>query len=203
MTVLVLGATGDTGRLVVQQGLAGGQKVRALVRSLNKLGISDPALEVVTGQATDAQDVGAAMAGAEAVISTLGGKGGTVMTDATRAIIAGAGTSGVGRIVMLSTFAVRRDRLSLPAKLITKLAMDSEVRDKTAAEDLLRASDLKWTIAHAVRLTNGPATGRVRVLPEEAVLHLRNTISRADVAAWLLMAVGDDSTVGRAVAITT
>jgi uncharacterized protein YbjT (DUF2867 family) len=37
MTILVLGATGDTGRLVVQQGLAGGQKIRALVRSPDQL----------------------------------------------------------------------------------------------------------------------------------------------------------------------
>jgi uncharacterized protein YbjT (DUF2867 family) len=203
MTILVLGATGDTGQLVVQQGLAGGQKIRALVRSPDKLTVSDPGLEVMTGQATDAQDVGAAMAGVDAVISTLGGRGGDVMTRATRAVIAGADARGVRRVVMLSTFAVRRDRLSPPARLVTKLAMDAEVRDKTTAEDLLRAADVDWTIAHAVRLTNGPATGDVEVVPEEATLHLRDSISHADVAAWLLGATADDSMIRRAVSIRT
>jgi uncharacterized protein YbjT (DUF2867 family) len=52
------------------------------VRSPDKLTVTDPGLEVMTGQATDAQDVGAAMAGVDAVISTLGGRGGNVMTRA-------------------------------------------------------------------------------------------------------------------------
>jgi uncharacterized protein YbjT (DUF2867 family) len=61
-----------------------GHKIRALVRSPDKLTVTDPGLEVMTGQATDAQDVGAAMAGVDAVISTLGGRGGNVLTRATR-----------------------------------------------------------------------------------------------------------------------
>ena len=90
MKVLILGATGATGRLVVDQALLAGHSVRALVRSPEKLMGSNPALEVVTGQATDPDDVARAMSGVDVVISTLGSNGGTLMADATRAIIAGA-----------------------------------------------------------------------------------------------------------------
>jgi uncharacterized protein YbjT (DUF2867 family) len=73
MNLLVLGATGGTGRLVVEQALAAGHTVTALVRSPEKLSTSQPNLHVVTGSATDREYVARAMEGADAVISTLGG----------------------------------------------------------------------------------------------------------------------------------
>jgi uncharacterized protein YbjT (DUF2867 family) len=201
MKMLVLGATGATGRLVVDQALAAGHSVRALVRSPEKLTAAQPELEVVIGHATDPADVGPAMVGVDAVISTLGATKGSVVTDATRAIIAGAATSGVRRLVMLSSFAVLRDRLSGPAKLVSSVAMSAVVRDKAAAEDLLRDSDLDWTVIHAVRLTNGPATGHAKALPDTTTVRMGATISRADVAAWLLSAATDQSARGRAVVV--
>ncbi|WP_326835276.1 NAD(P)-binding oxidoreductase [Amycolatopsis rhabdoformis] len=201
MKVLVLGGTGATGQLVVDQALAAGHWVRALVRSPEKLSGRAGSLEVVAGQATDPHDVGEAMSGVDAVISTLGATKGSVMTDATRAILAGAAVSGVRRIVVLSSFLVVRDRLSGPAGFMSKLAMDEMVRDKAAAEELLRASGLEWTIAHAVRLSNGRATGRATALPDSATLRARSTITRTDVAAWLLAALDDRATFARAVAI--
>ncbi|MGW0948022.1 NAD(P)-dependent oxidoreductase [Streptomyces sp. NPDC002623] len=201
MKLLVLGATGATGRIVVDQALATGHTVRALVRSPQKLGAARPGLDIVSGQATEPGDVAQAMAGVDAVISALGANGGTVITDATRAAIAGAATTGVTRFVTLSSFAVLHDRLSGPAKAMAGLAMSAMVKDKTAAEDALRASDLDWTIVHAVRLTNGPTTGGAMPLPATATLRLGDTVSRADVAAWMLAAVTDVSTSRHSVVI--
>lgn len=201
MKLLVLGATGATGRLVVDQALAAGHTVRALVRSPQKLEPARPGLDVVAGQATDTGDVTQAMVGVDAVISALGANGGTVITDATRAVISGATTAGVARFVYLSSFAVLRDRLSGPAKAMSSLAMSAMVKDKTAAEDALRASNLDWTVVHAVRLTNGPATQGAKELPPTATLRMGDTVSRADVAAWLLAAVADTSTSRRSVVI--
>jgi NAD(P)H-binding len=95
---------------------------------------------------------------------------------------------------------VERDRLSRPARLISELAMGAIVRDKSAAEKLLRASDLDWTIVHAVRLANGPASGRARVLPGTQTLRMGDSITRT-VAAWLLGAVADESVTRRGVVI--
>src|SRR5260370_11711527 len=74
MNLVVLGATGRTGRLVVEQALAAGHTVTALVRSPEKLPTGSPNLRVVTGHATDPAAVSRALEGADAVISTLGGK---------------------------------------------------------------------------------------------------------------------------------
>ncbi len=66
MNLVVLGATGRTGRLVVEQALAAGHTVTALVRSPEKLTIRNSSLRVVAGSATDAADVSRALAGADA-----------------------------------------------------------------------------------------------------------------------------------------
>ncbi|MFF4117639.1 NAD(P)-dependent oxidoreductase [Streptomyces sp. NPDC001714] len=200
MKLLVLGATGATGRIVVDQALAAGHTVRALVRSPQKLE-TRTGLEVVAGQATDAGDVTQAMSGVAAVISALGATGGSVITDATRAVISGAATTGVTRFVELSSFAVLQERLSGPAKLMSNTVMGAMVKDKATAEDALRTSDLGYTLVHAVRLTNGPATGAVKVLPESATLRMGDSISRADVAAWMLATVSDATFDRRSVVI--
>jgi uncharacterized protein YbjT (DUF2867 family) len=153
------------------------------------------------GRGTDAGDVTQAMSGVDAVISTLGATGGSVITDATQAVISGAATTGVTRFLELSSFAVLRERLSAPAKLMSSTAMSAMVKDKAAAEDALRAGDLDYTLVHAVRLTNGPATGAAKPLPESATLRMGDTISRADVAAWMLTALTDATTSRRSVVI--
>jgi len=103
--------------------------------------------------------------------------------------------------VLERALAVARDRLSRPAKLMSSLAMAAAIKDKTAAEELLRASDLDWTIGHSVRLTNGPSIGAAKALPDGARLGLGDTVARADVAAWLLAAATDQFRGSRTVAI--
>jgi uncharacterized protein YbjT (DUF2867 family) len=201
MNLVVLGATGRTGRLVVEQALAAGHTVTALVRSPEKLTTTHGNFRAVIGQATDASAVSNALEGADAVISTLGGTG-SVITDSTRAIVAAAGKTGVGRFVMLSTFAADRDRLDPVTRLLTGIGMGAMLKDKSAAEELLRRSDLEWTIVYASILTDGPASGSAVVLPEGARRGLSQRISRADLAAWLVEAARDVRYVRRAVGVT-
>ena len=158
----------------------------ALVRSGQKLSTSDPALQVVEGDATDRGSVSEAMNGADAVISVLGARG-PIMAEATRAVVDVAEQGGPQRIVMLSSFAVARDRLTPVAKLVTQLAMHNQIADKTAGEDALRASGLDWTIVYATKLTQGAMT-EPRVVPENEKVGLSQSISRADVVSFLLRA---------------
>src|SRR5437667_908890 len=101
MNLVVLAATGGTGRLVVEQALAAGHTVTALARSPEKLTLRNPNLHVVAGQATDRSAVSRALDGADALISTLGGTG-SVISDSTRAIVDAAPKVGVRRVVVLS-----------------------------------------------------------------------------------------------------
>jgi uncharacterized protein YbjT (DUF2867 family) len=200
MNITLLGAAGATGVPLVEQALADGHHVTALVRSRQKLSITNPNLDVVEGDATDRAAVSQAMNGADAVISVLGARG-PVIAEATRAIVAVANREGPERIVMLSSFAVARDRLTPVSKLVTRMAMGSQIRDKAAGEDVLRASGLDWTIVYATKLTNGPKT-EPRVVPETRKVGMAQKISRADVASLLLQAATGDLYSRRSVVIT-
>jgi uncharacterized protein YbjT (DUF2867 family) len=201
MKLAVLGATGRTGRLVIEQALAAGHTVTALVRSPEKLMTTQSNLRVVRGQATETSAVSSALEGADAVISTLGGKG-SVIADSTRAIVTAAGNAGVSRVVVLSTFAAERDRLDAGTRLLTGIGMGAMLKDKRAGEEILRQSDLDWTIVYASILSDGPAGGSVVVLPQGARRRMSERISRADVAAWMVAAAGDAQYKRRAVGIT-
>jgi NAD(P)H-binding len=101
----------------------------------------------------------------------------------------------------LSSFAVARDRLTPVTKVVTGIAMGSEIKDNTAGDDVLRASSLDWTIVYATKLTNGPKT-EARVVPESEKVGLSQKISRAGVASFLLQAATEDPYSRRGVVIT-
>ena len=200
MNLTVLGAAGATGVQLVEQALAAGHQVTALARSAENLTLTNPNLHVVQGDATDRAVVSQAMKGADAVISVLGARG-PVIAEATRAVVAAAEQAGPDRIVMLSSFAVARDRLKPVSKLVTRMAMGSQIKDKTAGEEVLRASGLDWTIVYATLLTNGPKT-EPRVVPETEKVGMSQRISRADVGSFLLQAATDGLYSRRDVIIT-
>jgi uncharacterized protein YbjT (DUF2867 family) len=200
MNLVVLGATGGTGRLVVEQALAAGHVVTALVRSPEKQTVRNSSLRVIAGKATDAGDVARACEGADAVISTLGGTG-SVIADSTRAILEAAHKTGVKRVVVLSSFFVERDRLGPVSRLVTGIAAGSKIKDKIAGEQLLRQSDLDWTIVYASPLTDGPATGFVEAA-EGTKRGIWDRISRSDVAAALVQAATSPQYSRRSIGIT-
>ena len=200
--LLVLGATGATGQLVVSQALAAGHSVTALVRSPEKITTTHPNLTVVKGQPTDPADVRRAIAGTDAVISTLGAMKGTLMTDTTRALLAATEAGDTRPIVVMSTFAAARDRLTGSAKVLTGLMMGAPIKDRTAAEELLRRSGRRYAVAHATLLTNGPATGPAKVVPDGTRVSMKNKVSRADVATWLIQAATEAGAGSREVVIS-
>jgi uncharacterized protein YbjT (DUF2867 family) len=200
MNLTVLGAAGATGTQLVQQALAAGHQVTALARPGQKLSVTSPGLHVVEGDATDPAAVSSAMKGVGAVISVLGARG-PVMAAATSAIVATAKQDGPQRIIMMSSFAVERDRLTPAYKLLTRLTMGAQIKDKADGEDALRASGLDWTIVYATRLINGPKT-EPKVVPETNKVGITQKISRATAASFLLQAATEGLYSRRGVIIT-
>src|SRR5260370_13666747 len=201
MNLLILGATGRPGRLVMEQALGAGHAVTGRVRSPAKPTPRNSNLRVVAGRATDPEDVARALAGAAAVLSTLGG-GGSVIADSTGAMVEAAHKTGVRRVVVLSSFFVERDRLGAVPRLLTGVAMGSVIKDKSAGEQMLRQSDLDWTIIYSHALKDGPVSGSVEVLPEGAKWRISDRISRSDVAKCMVQAATSSQLSRRSVGST-
>jgi len=213
MRLLVLGATGRTGREVVRQALATGHDVTAFVRDPAGLAISDARLAVVTGDARNADDLRRAVAGQDAVISALGGRakddllnslGGKpdgTMRRSFEALIQAADAAGVRRVVVLSTFMLASN---FKAGLLRPIAPFFKAMndDKRVAEEALARSALDWTIVYATRLTDGERSGRERLVPVTEIVTPRNTVSRSDAAAFLLNQLDDAASVRKSLVVT-
>lgn len=215
MKLLVLGASGKTGQGVVRQALAAGHEVTAFVRDPERLPVRDPRLSIATGDARSPDDLRSALLGQDAVISALGASpkarptgsssrrpGAGVIERSTRALAEAASEVGVRRVVMLSTFMLApnfRAGILKPLAGLNKAMND----DKRAGEQVLKESNLDWTIVYATRLTDGERTGRERVIPETETVTPRNTASRSDVAAFLLGEITDEASVRRCLVVTT
>jgi len=202
MNILLLGATGATGQQILNQALRAGDTVTVLVRHTGKLTITHPHLRIIVGDATSKAALASAMHTNEVLISTLGAMNTPVITQSTTAILAAAKNTSLKRIIMLSSFAVKRNQLTPSAKFLTGLAMKKIIADKIAGETLLRAGNLQWTIVYATALTNQPKNGHVRVMAPGEKIGLKNRISRANVASWILAEIRNESFVDQEVVIS-
>src|SRR5665213_696984 len=207
MKFLVLGATGHTGVLFVKKALDQGHQVTALVRRADAT--VDPRARIVSGDVTDAAVIAEASQGHDAIISALGAKNvsatPTLITDMVRAVIASAKTSGVDRFVVVSAFGVGDSlaKASFLAGLIFRTALRKKYVDKAAADVLLTASDLKWTIEYPGALNNRESTRyTATVLKDVTKLPILPSTSRANVADFLLDAAVNDTFIGQIVVVT-
>jgi uncharacterized protein YbjT (DUF2867 family) len=188
LKVTVLGAMGKTGIEVVRQALEAGHSVVGLIRKSDGLE-SDPNLAIVIGDATNPTDIVKASQDSDVIISTLGSSSlkSTLMTDAVKAVIAASEITGRKRFILLSSFEVEKERLKGAARVMSGV-LKGVIDDKSASENLVRSSDLDWTILYATRLTEQSKGSGLRVVPEAEKIGLSNKIARADVAAFMLEA---------------
>jgi putative NADH-flavin reductase len=204
MTVIALfGATGKTGRRVLQRALDAGHEVRALVRDPAKLGSAEPKLTLVTGDVLDPGAVARTVAGADVVLSLFGqvkGSPRTLQTDGTKAIVAAMQRHGVRRLVTLSGGGLRapQDRPKLADKVIRtllRLLSGHVLADAEGHLAVLQASGLDWTVVRGPMLTEDPGKGGYRV--GWVGVDASTRISRDDLADFILTQVDDGTFVGQ------
>ncbi|MEU2542784.1 NAD(P)-dependent oxidoreductase [Streptomyces iakyrus] len=207
MKLLILGATGPTGRHLVDLAQRSGDSVTALVRNPATLGDLTEKVTPVTGDATSHRDIAAAAAGHDAIASALG-RGNSVRADglftrASAAVTGAANEVGVSRLVWLSSFGVGETFgwSSTPQKAIYRTLLRSIYADKEIADDRIRSSGLDWTVVYPTRLTHGPAQGTYSV-GDRLPMKGNPTISRADVAAFMHRAVHGSEWIHRSPVIT-
>ncbi|WP_030177930.1 NAD(P)-dependent oxidoreductase [Streptomyces sp. NRRL S-813] len=207
MKLLVLGATGPTGRHVVDRALQCGDTVAVLARRPEALGPVADRVTVIKGDATSSSDVARAMSGQDVVISALG-RGRSVrahglFTQAADAVLNAARQTSVSRLVWMSSFGVGDTYAS--AHPGQKVAYSTFLRDiyadKKKSEEAIRSSGLAWTLVYPTTLTNGPARGTYRV-DVRVKMKLTARISRADVADFMHQAAHSPQWIHRDAVIT-
>lgn len=240
MKILVFGASGGTGRNIVEQALAQGHVVTAFARDPARIRVAHKNLRVVGGDISRSDSVEAAVTGQEAVLSALGVRlpvltvlliavacqvikrlvalpgpaalfveigvpilailllfrRSNVLSEGTRNILGAMERLGVMRFICESSLGVgdSKWRLGLLHNLIAiPLFLRNVFADKEAQERVIRESNLDWVIVRPTALTNGPRRGVYRAGSGIGHWFFPTTISRADVAEFMLKQVDDGS----------
>jgi putative NADH-flavin reductase len=196
MKIALFGANGGTGRVLATQALDAGHEVTAVTRHPETFGLTHERLRVVTGDAMDAASVSAAIAGQDAVLSTLGVPFGkepiTIYSVGTGNIVSGMTEHGVRRLACVSSSAVDVHPDPSESWLFEKVLQPYVVNgigkttydDMRAMEAILAASELDWTVVRPSGLFTAEIVSDYRV---SATDHLSGRYtSRANLADFLL-----------------
>ncbi|AKF03512.1 NAD(P)-dependent oxidoreductase [Sandaracinus amylolyticus] len=203
MNIVVIGASGRTGRHVVEQAIRRGHAVTAFGRRADVLAGS-PGVRVVVGDGRDPRALRTALEGQDAVISIVAGEGlgpTRSASDVTRALVSAMRSASVSRLVTTSSRSVVATRPWL-AVALAWLFFRHVYCDLVRQETLVEESGLDWTIVRATRLGDGAPRGRVHTDFEADATGGAWTLDRADYAMALLDAVADPRLVGRALGVS-
>jgi len=203
MKILILGATGRTGRLLVEEAVKQGYKINVLVRDENKLTIKSASITAFEGTPANQQNLLKAMQGCDAVLSTLNISRKSdfpwaalrtpkdFLSGSMKNIIAAAGKSKINRIVVTTAWGTNETKKDIPkwfAWLIDHSNIGYAYRDHELQEDLLKNSGFDYTIVRPAGLTNS-------LKSKSVIVSLDNnpkpglTISRKNVALFMLDAL--------------
>jgi len=220
MKIVIIAATGGIGRQLLDQAMAAGHDVTAVVRSPHKLTGQHIRTVAADLASPDAATLESAIAGADAVLSGLGARSTAeagVAWQGTRAIVEAMQATGVRRLVVVSAAPIGTvaspDRPNPPkhdpgdgffmrhlGARFARTAFRTHYADLARMEDVIRASHLDWTISRPPKLTNKPVTGRYRTAIGR---NLRGgfSVSRADVAHHMLAVLDQPQTIKQTIGI--
>jgi uncharacterized protein YbjT (DUF2867 family) len=208
MRILVLGATGGAGRLIVGEAVAKNHAVVALVRSkTNAAGLAGA--ELIEGDARDQAALTRAITGCDAVISSLGTaispfREVTLLSAATRALVGVMERQNIRRLVCITGMGAGDSRGHggfFYDWLFQPLLLRRVYEDKDRQEEAIRASALDWVIVRPTLLNDEPARGRIRALTDLTGVH-GGKIARADVASFVVQQLTVDTWLRKAPLIT-
>ncbi len=199
MNLLIFGATGGTGRQVVQQGLDQGYIVTAFVRDKTKIDIKDKNLKIIEGDLMDFKSVEKAVQNQDAVVCVLGsGKNvkSKIRSQGTRQIINAMEKAGIKRFICQSTLGAGDswENLNFFWKYIMFGFLLKEVfADHQKQEQDVKNSNLDWTIIRPGAFVEGNKTGNYRHGFANNDKTSKLKITRADVADFILKQLTDNS----------
>ncbi|MFI7634992.1 NAD(P)-dependent oxidoreductase [Nonomuraea sp. NPDC049400] len=211
MKLVIFGANGPTGRLATVQALAEGHTVTAVTRHPQAFPISDPALHVAKADALDPEAVDRAVAGHDAVISTLGVPYGdeaiTTFSESAKNITAAMTAHGIRRLVCVTSTGVPMKPPPGETLIYRKVVVPALLRmgrplyeDAGRMEQVVARTDLDWTIIRPSGLFEGPAVTDYTVGPPQMIGRFT---SRRDLADALIREAVEDRNVRSIVEVIT
>jgi putative NADH-flavin reductase len=202
MKILVIGATGGTGRATVAELLSEGHHVTAFGRHPERVGAASERLSLQVGDALNPSDVERAVAGKDAVVVTLGisenplrvrffGPAHTpidVRSAGTHNTIAAMRRHGVRRLVVLSSYGVAdtRSKLGWADRLFFDLILKPQIADTEKQHLEVSQCGLDWVLVQPVHLTDAGVTEAPFASTRGDTEVLK--VSRKSVARFLAMA---------------
>ncbi len=196
MKVVIFGATGLSGKVILNEALSKKHQVTVLVRNAKDVSIQDRNLRVVQGSVLDRKTVHEVLKNQDAVIQSLGvggkgnGKPTTFVSDANKIIMEEMEKTNVKRLIAMSNIGAG-DSLSFTPWVFRKLILPYFMKwlqviidDKNRMEPMIMNSNLDWTIVRSAGMVDKPAKGRVNDTLSGNGLTF--TITLADLAKFMV-----------------
>ncbi|MFD0998084.1 NAD(P)-dependent oxidoreductase [Ohtaekwangia kribbensis] len=210
MNITVFGGTGATGLLVIEKALQSGHTITAYARTPTKIPIQHKNLRILKGELVEFNKIEEAMKGADVVISILGPTQhtkGLVIAEGIKNIVEVMKKAEVKRLIAIATPSFRDSNdkfqfgFSLSAFMVKNLLRDS-YDNIVLAGKYIAESNLDWTIVRIPMLSNKTATGNVNVgYLGDGTINLFS-LSRADLADFLLQQINNRKYIHKAPAIS-
>jgi len=200
MKLSLFGATGPTGKHIIEEALKQGYSLSVYTRDARKVDAFAGKIDVVVGDLQDNEAIAKCVRGADAVISALGPNSLKVQGDkpvmqGLSNIISAMEQMGVRRLIQISTAAYRdpRDGFALGPHafvLLFRMIVPRAYEDIRATGELIARSGLDWTLVRIPNLREGPANGNVDV-GWYGRTRLSMKLSRGNLATFLVDQVTD------------
>jgi putative NADH-flavin reductase len=204
MNIAIFGASGATGHELVKQALGQGHRVTAFVRNPAKLRIRDDHLKVLKGDVSDYSAVAEAVQQQDVAMSALGAKTpfkrNSDLIAGVRHIVKAMEHAHISRFIYLSFAGVEEGRrhFGFFFKYVIAPVLTNVIKDHEEKENIIKQSNLNWTIVRPPKLTNGSHTGVFRSGENIKQRSMLLAISRADVADFMVQQLTDRSFIKKA-----
>ncbi|XP_060683636.1 flavin reductase (NADPH)-like [Hemiscyllium ocellatum] len=219
MKLLILGATGQTGQLLVRQALEQGHVVKAVVRTPSKLTIQHDNLKVVKANIFSADSLQGHFNDQDVIMCCLGFpirlfSGHTEYTESMKAIIPAMRKAEVTRIIAMSSWYTKPKTSHQTTWMLRSFltpVIHSLLINMQEVENYLNneCKDLNWTVVKPPGLQKAPRTDKELLIhegyyePDLDRTPVANPVKPGDIARFMLSLLKDDSCNKRAVAVVT
>lgn len=208
MKILIIGGSRGVGKALLESSISRGFDVTVLARYPEKIKSAGPQVCIIEGDVLNKDDLKEAIEGQDAVCSCIGVpitfKPVSLFSTAAANLVEIMKNGKDQKLIAVTGIGAGDSKGHggfLYDRLFKPIFLSTIYQDKDREEAIISSSGLNWLIVRPAGLTNGPQTGKYKVLDDlDGIVSKR--ISRLDVADFILNQIENPSQFGKAVLIT-